>query len=365
MSATHVPRAGRVVIFLLLAAFLLAACGGEGEGGGALAVTDALGRTVELGGPPERITVAGRGGLLIVDALYLFPEARERLVALEERGQDIQPFLAVTDPNWADKIMLEANAGAEQIAPTDPDLVIAKSAMAETLGPPLEALGIPIFYVDLETPETYERDLAALGQVLGDPGRAEEVAAFYRERLDLIADATAGLAADARPSVLLIEYSDEEGTIAFSVPPAGWLQTTIVELAGGEPVWTEASGGGGWTVVGLEQIAAWDPDQIYVVNYHGDSGGVVEELKADSRWQALAAVQSGNIYGFPGYFVSWDQPDPRWILGLTWLFTKVQPELAGDVDITSEVHAFFEEMYSLDPAVVEAEVISRLFGSLP
>ncbi len=354
---------------LLLAAVLLvvsaAACGGEGEGGGALMVTDALGRTVELAGPPERITVAGRGGLLVVDALYLFPVGRERLVALEERGQNIQPFLAVVDPDWGDKIMLEGNAGVEQIAPTDPDLVVAKSAMAEALGEPLAAVGIPVFYVDLETPETYERDLTALGRVLGDPGRAEEVLAFYRERLDLIAAATAGLAPGDRPSVLVVEYSDEEGAVAFSVPPAGWLQTTMVGLAGGDPVWTEAAEGGGWTVVGLEQIAAWDPDQIYLVDYAGDSDGVVEELKGDSRWQALAAVRSGSIYGFPGDFVSWDQPDPRWILGLTWLFAKVQPDLAGDIDLTDEIHAFFEEMYVLDPAVVEAEVIPRLFGSLP
>jgi iron complex transport system substrate-binding protein len=365
MSATHVPRAGRVVIFLLLTAVLLTACGGDGGGGGALTVTDALGRTVELDGPPERITVAGRAGLLVVDALYLFPEARERLVALEERGQKIQSFLAIVDPDWEEKTMLEQNAGPEQIAPTHPDLVIAKSAMAEALGEPLDAVGIPIFYVDFETPETYERDLTALGQVFGDPGRAEEVLAFYRERLDRIAEATDGLAEGDRPSVLLIEYSYEEGTVAFSVPPAGWLQTTIVELAGGDPVWTGASESGGWTVVGLEQIAAWNPDQIYVVDYDGNSDGVVEELKADSRWQALAAVGSGNIYGFPGDIISWDQPDTRWILGLTWLFTKVQPDLAGDVDVLDEARAFFEEMYSLDAGVVEAEIVPWLFGSLP
>jgi iron complex transport system substrate-binding protein len=354
---------------LLLAAVLLvllaAACGGDGGEGGALTVADALGRTVQFDGPPERIVVAGRGGLLIVDALYLFPEGRDRLVALEERGQDIQPFLAVVDPGWEEKTMLEANAGPEQIAPADPDVVIAKSAMEEALGAPLGALGIPIFYVDLETPATYERDLAALGRVLGAADRAEEVAAFYRERLDRVTGATAGLSQEARPTVLLVEYSNEEGAVAFNVPPAGWLQTTMVEMAGGDPVWTEASESGGWTVVGLEQIAAWDPDQIYVVDYDRDSAGVVEGLKADSRWQALAAVQSGHIYGFPGDFVSWDQPDPRWILGLTWLFTKVQPGLAGDIDLSGEVHAFFEQMYLLDPAVVETEVISRLFGSLP
>lgn len=354
----------RVTPLLAALLVLLAACGG-GETGGSLTVTDALGRTVELEGPPERITVAGRAGLLIVDALYLFPAGRERLVALEKRGQDITGFLMLLDPAWADKILLEGNAGAEQIAPADPDLVIAKSAMEETLGAPLAAVGLPIFYVDLETPETYERDLALLGQVLGDSGRAAEVAGFYQERLDRVAEAIAGLAEVDRPSVLLIEYSLEEGTVAFSVPPAGWLQTTLVRLAGGEPVWTEAAQGGGWTVVGLEQIAAWNPDQVYVVDYDGNSDGVVEELKGDPRWRALAAVQSGAIYGFPGDFISWDQPDTRWILGLSWLFTKVQPGLAAEVDVMDEIYDFYQELYLLDAAVVETEIIPRLFGSLP
>lgn len=363
MASIRYSGALRVLAVMLAAAILLAACGGD-EGGGALAVTDALGREVELDGPPPRITIAGRAGLLITDALYLFPVGRERLVALEERGQDIKPFLAVVDPDWEEKVMLD-NAGAEQIAPTNPDVVIAKSAMEETLGAPLAALGIPIVYVDFETPETYQRDLAMLGEVLGDPDRAAEVAGFYRERLDRIAEATAGLAEGDRPSVLVIEHSVEEGAVAFSVPPAGWLQTTMVELAGGEPVWAEAAEGGGWMVVGLEQIAAWNPDQIYLVDYDGDSDGVVDELAADPNWQALSAVQSGNFYGFPGDFVSWDQPDPRWILGLTWLFTKVQPGLAADVDVMAAMRAFFEEMYSLDPATIESAVIPKLFGDLP
>jgi iron complex transport system substrate-binding protein len=355
----------RVLAIMVLAVVLLPACGGDDAGDGALAVTDALGRIVELPGSPERITVVGRASLLVVDALYLFPEGRERLVALEERGQDITGFLELVDADWADKDVLEGNAGAEQIAPTSPDLVIAKSAMAEELGPPLEAVGIPIFYVDIETPETYERDVAALGQLLGNAGRAEEILAFYQDRLDRVSEATAGLADGDRPSVLLIEYSVEEGTVAFSVPPAGWLQTTMVELAGGEPVWAEAAEGGGWTVVGLEQIAAWDPDQIYVVDYDGNSDGVVAELTADATWQSLSAVRSGRIYGFPGDFISWDQPDTRWVLGLTWLLTKVQPELAGGIDLMTEIHEFYEELYSLDAGTIDQEMIPRLFGSLP
>src|SRR4030042_207309 len=233
MPANRPSRPLCILTVLLLTAVLLAACGDDGEGGGALTVTDALDRSVQLDGSPERITVAGRAALQVVDALYLFPEGRERLGALGKRGEGIAPLLAIVDANWGEKTILEQNAGAEQIAPTTPDLVIAKSAMAEELGPPLDAVAIPAFYVDLQTPEQFERDVTALGEVLGDPDRAGEILAFYQEHTDLIADAPEGLAADARPSVLLIEYSDEEGTVAFSGPPAGRLPTPLGEPAGG------------------------------------------------------------------------------------------------------------------------------------
>jgi hypothetical protein len=79
----------------------------------------------------------------------------------------------------------------------------------------------------------------------------------------------------------------------------------------------------------------------------------------------VAAAQSGSIYGWPGDHTSWDQPDSRWILGLTWLFTKVQPQAAAGVDLMDEVEAFFTELYRLTPAAVQAEVVPTLFGSLP
>ncbi|MBM3695344.1 MAG: ABC transporter substrate-binding protein [Actinobacteria bacterium] len=359
-------RSWRVPALLLAAVLALGACGGGPEpASGALAFTDALGRTVEFDELPQRLVVTGRGSPMVVDALYLFPVGRERLVALDARTQDVAPFLQLLDPDWEAKARLDRDAGAEQIAPTAPDLVIAKSSMAETLGGPLEAVGIAAFYVDFETPEHYRRDLTALGELLGDPQRAEQVVAYYQDRLDRISSATAGLDEGQRPSVLVLQHSEEGGSIAFKVAPAVWLQTTMVELAGGDPVWVAEAGAGGWTVVGFEQIAAWNPDQIFVISYARDAEEVVEDLRGDTRWRALAAVSSGSIYAFPGDFVSWDQPDPRWILGLTWLFTKVQPGLAGGIDIRAEVAGFFGEMYGMDPGLIEAEVVPRLYGSLP
>jgi iron complex transport system substrate-binding protein len=333
--------------------------------GSAIKVTDALGREVTFQKPPERIVMTGKAFFMIVDAVYLFPAAAQRVAAIGATSQSSQNFLALIDPAYAAKATLESNAGAEQIAPLKPDLVILKSAAAEKLGKPLEQLNIPVVYVDLETPAQYTRDLTLLGQILGTPDRAKQILDYYQSAIERVKQAVAGVADDQKPRVLVLQYSDKGGAVAFSVPPATWIQTTMVTLAGGTPLWTEASDKGGWTVVGLEQIAAWQPDQIYVISYASDAQAVVEKLKADAKWQALPAVKAGQLFGFAGDFYSWDQPDTRWGLGVLWLATKIHPDLTRDIDIRQEVARFYSELYGLKPDAIQAQVMPLLTGSLP
>ncbi len=329
---------------------------------GPVGITDGLGRPVSLVQLPQRFVIAGRATTLMANAFYMFPEAGQRLAGIEIRGQSADVFLPLVDPNYAQKTFLEMNAGPEQIAPLKPDVVILKSFMADKLGAPLEQLGIPVVYVDLETPEQYTRDLAVLGQLFGNPARTQAVLNFYQQRLDRVKAAMDGLAEAQKPRVLLIQTSDQGGEVAFNVPPATWLQTTMTELAGGVPVWTEAAEQGGWTVVGFEQIAAWDPDQVYVVSYNKPPAEVVETLKADPKWQELKAVQNNQVFGFAKDFYSWDQPDSRWILGLLWLATKVQPERAAGIDMQQEVNQFYGQMYGLDQATIDTQVMPEVQG---
>lgn len=330
--------------------------------GGEVMVTDALNRTLIFPQKPQRFVIAGRATTLLADAYYMFPEAGQRLAGIERRSQTANDFLAVIDPAYDDKTFLESIAGPEQIAPLKPDVVLLKSFMAGKLGQPLEQLGIPVVYVDLETPEQYNRDIAILGQLLGNPARAQEILNFYQQRVDRVRQAMTGLTDEQKPSVLLLQHSDRGGEVAFSVPPAAWLQTTITELAGGTPVWTEAAEKGGWTVVGFEQIAAWNPDQIYVINYFSDPVAVVEQLKADPKWQELKAAQNEQLFAFAKDFYSWDQPDSRWILGLQWLATKIQPERAAEIGLRQTINEFYTQMYGLDPATIEAEVMPLMKG---
>ena len=327
-------------------------------------VVDALGRIVRFPELPQRVVAAGKAVRLTVDTLYLFPEARERVVAMEGRSPEMVEFLSLVNPKLAQVQFLERNAGPEQIVAAKPDVVILKSYLADKLGAPLMEMDIPVVYVDLETPEQFFYDLVTLGQLFGNSERAAEVSDFFHQRIAAVAQVVQGLSEEQKPKVLILQYSAQGGQIAFSVPPVTWIQTIVTEMAGGRPIWREAAQGGGWNIVGLEQIATWDPDVICLVSYFSDPEAAVETLRGDERWQALKAVQSNHLVAFPTDFLtySWDQPDPRWILGLMWLAKTLHPDRFATLDMGLETYRFFEQLYGLDRAVIEEKIMPILRG---
>lgn len=329
----------------------------------AFSVVDALGREVAFNQAPSRIVITGKGLILTLDAAYMFPEARDRLVALGSANQGSGNFVSLIDPNFDDKVILQTDAGAEQIAAVQPDLVILKSYLAETVGPPIEALNIPVIYVDFETPEQYTRDLAILGKVFQNEARAQELSDFYVNKVSAIQ--TLSRKVTVKPRVLMLYYNDKDGVVAFNVPPMSWIQTRMVELAGGEPVWGSANPGKGWAVVTVEQIAAWDADQIYIISYVKNSAEIAQSLKMDPQWQALRAVKEGHLYGFPADIYSWDQSDARWILGLSWLAARLHPETFTQHDILKETQQFYEQLYGIDAQFFETKIRPTFRGDLP
>ena len=329
-----------------------------------LSVVDAQGRTVEFERLPQRVVVAGKSSLTIVDTLFLFPEAADRVIGLVAGRQNPGDFLQFVDPAFDQKAVLEVEAGPEQIAPLKPDVVFLRSFMAESLGTSLEQIDIPVVYVDLETPEQYFRDLTTLGAVFGNEARAAEIRSFYQSRLQRLEAALQGLDEGEKPRVLVLQYSEQGGEVAFNVPSASWLQTVEAELAGGVPVWVEAAQGGGWTIVNFEQIAAWDPDAIFLISYNTDPSQGVQRLQSDARWGALEAVQGGRLYAFAGDIYSWDQPDPRWILGVTWMASRLHPQRLDDLDLMDEVDQFFGQMYGMEQEAIDGQILPALQGDV-
>lgn len=345
------------MLLLCLAALPVAAQPASGP----YKVTDVLDRTVSFDGIPERIVVGGKAALLLVDAVYLFPGAGSRVAGVGLTDQGIGDVFPLLDANASGKARFPNDAGPEQIASIRPDLVVLKSYMKSKLGDALERLGIAVLYLDLETPAAFARDIRCLGALFRDPDRAEEVIRFYGSRRDGVAERTERA---RRPSVLLVSYTERDGDAAVGVAPDGWVQTSMVEAAGGLPVWKGANTGQAWLKVGIEQIAVWDPEYILVVSYQTPSADAAERLRASPRWKALRAASSGRILPFPADFLSWDQSDVRWILGLQWTASALHGDLFPDLDMGREVAAFYGTLYGLPASVVASAVMPRLARTL-
>ncbi len=346
-----------ILILLVLITSLLPAAGSR-EVKTSLVIEDTTGNIARLEGIPERITFAGRASNMVADVLYMFPEASSRIVGVGMTNQRNGEFVRVLDPQYDSKIYLERNVGPEQIAVTQPDLVVMKNFQKKNLGDPVSQLGIPVLYLNLESPEFYEKDFRILGKMFGNPARAEELIRYYRDEKDFVTEQTKTLT--EKPDILFIYHTTRDGIAAFNTPPGTWIQSRMVEMAGGNPVWTDIHPGGGWSKVNLEQIAAWNPDQIYVVAYKEDVNKVLNSMKNSSEWQELSAVKNGQLTAFPVDFYSWDQPDSRWILGLKWLAKQIHPELFTDLDIQKMTKSFFKDLYFLTDEQYETEILSRL-----
>ncbi|MCX7026142.1 MAG: ABC transporter substrate-binding protein [Spirochaetes bacterium] len=304
----------------------------------------------------QRLVLGGKAVIMVADAVYLFPDAGQRVIAVAGADQGLGVFLAVLDGSFAKKPVIDRSAGVEVYASLKPDAVIMKSSMKKSMGASLDALGIKQLYLNLETPEDYTADIKALGEFLGQKVRAAEIVSWYGEAL---ADTAARVKKASRPRVLLVQAaSPTEGV--WEVPPVSWMQTRLVEMAGGVPVWGGANPGSGWAKINVEQIAAWNPDAVFVVDYHDNARDSARIFASDARLSHLSAVKKGLVFGFAQDFYSWDQPDTRWILGLEWMAGKLHPELFADRPILESARGFFRAMYGMDTAVFDATIEPRL-----
>lgn len=326
---------------------------------GPVQVTDAAGRTLTLEKPATRIVVVGSTPFIGLHMLYMFEQARERLIGFELRVQVQDEFLVLLDPDLSLKQTVNANPGPESVAAMNPDLVISKSTKEGQMARTLESLGIPVMYVGAETPDMFLADIKNLGKVLGDDARANTIVRFYEDKLALIQKAVSPVPDQSRPGVLMLEYSNRGNKQALHVPAPGWIQTQQAILSGGNPVWTEGiSVRDGWQITGFEQIAAWNPEKIFLVVWYQLKGpAVLKTLYQDPKWAKLTAVKQNELHLFPQDIFGWDSASPRWILGALWMAKKTYPEKFKALDIPQAVMEFFTLVYGLDRKTIAARLM--------
>jgi iron complex transport system substrate-binding protein len=319
-----------------------------------ITVIDALDRSVKIDLPVKKVIITGRSAFPIVTVAYMFPEAENLVYDVDPSMANVELFKMI-DPNIESKTNSQLGTSSpniEDVAREKPDVVILKTSMKSGFGDSLELLGIKVVYVDFENLDSYLRDLVTLGKILGDEQRGEDIANYYREMYEnTLARTSAG---ENRPEVLFLYYSTKGGTISFSAPGKGFLQTSMIEAAGGRSL-SEEFAGTGWNQVSFEQIASWNPDIIFLSTYSNSPSPFTlkENLLNDPIWKNITAVASGRIYAIPddcgnmSALGSWDTPGSRWIIGLQWMATKIRPDLFQGIDLKNNVKEFYSSVYGL------------------
>lgn len=325
-------------------------------------ITDALGREVLFESSPERIVIAGRQTPMLANFLFLFETAPEKIIGIERRIQSTDDFLKYIDPSIGTKYQLEKGAGVEQIAPLEPDVVILKTSMRESIGIPLEEVGIAVVYIEFESIEQIYRDLKIFAELMNEEDRGEQLIAKYKKVKSDVDELITQKGNSSAQTVAVLQAENQDDQIAYSVPSVSWLQTSMINELDAAPVWEEAAQAGGWTSVNIEQILNWDPDKIFIINYQGNALSLVEGIKEDELWSNITAVSNDRVFAFPHDFLSWDQPDPRWILGYSWLASRIYQDLVPTEKVHEVIQLFFTEFYSLNADTFVEVIEPRISG---
>jgi iron complex transport system substrate-binding protein len=186
-------------------------------------------------------------------------------------------------------------------------------------------------------------ELRLVGRLLGREKRAAELTAYFEATLDRVRTALGSLPpSERRPRIYLSFWGGLTKTPVFYEP---------VAAAGGINVAQDllpAFTGTLLAVVGLEQVAAWNPDFILVQgNYPpGRRSVTVETVLQDKRLASLDAVRNGRVYYTFGFWNWWD---PAQVLVETLYLAKLfHPGLFRDIDLGLEGERIFKMFYGLD-----------------
>ncbi len=323
----------------------LSSCGAPAEpsAGESRAVTDSLGRVVEVPLEVDSIVVLGNAPRM---AVYL---GLSDMVAgfSGMSGDDVTPLTAyayVTREAWADKPVVGTDSmgstsyNSEAIIMTGADVIFCTAA-ADVADSLQRETGIACLALEQGTlfGEDFERSLSIMAGVCGVTARAEELSAYVDACFYELAELTAGI---------------PEAGLHTALPAAATFRGThgIEGVRVNDPVMDSvralnpADSGAGEArdsyTVDKEQILAWDPEYIFL-----DSGGVGlvrQDFAAHPDYYAgLSAVEGGRLYQYPSSTSYYDNMEIS-LANCYFVGGVLYPEAFAGVDFEAKAAEIFD-----------------------
>ena len=297
---------------------------------------DAAQRSVVVPGRIEKVLAAGPPA-----ATALYTLAPGKLAGWPRPpGPDARAFMPerYADLPVHSRLTGHAEPAYEHIVAMRPDLIIdigtvnpAYAAIAERAQ---QATKISYLLLDGSLPATPAL-YRALGDLLGEPARAADLATRSTAMLDSVRDRVGALTLAERKRVYVARGPG--GNDSWT---AGSFNAEIIELAGAVNVVTSAEKLNPGDI-SPERVTTWNPDVIIALD-----PAFLRTIETDMAWRQVPAVAAGNVYLAPQRPFGWtdDPPSVNRLLGLRWLAGLLHAERFAD-DIRGLTRDFYAAFY--------------------
>jgi len=273
-------------------------------------VIDDLGRDVEIESTPERVIVAA-------------PSITDYLVKLG-LGDKI---VGVTD--WdafnAERIGQLTPLNVEKIISLDPDVVFLTGGFQAPEVSRLDEFGITAVVLNPNTFAEIFRTTKLLATIFNVSEKGNEIVNEYQKRVDTISkEKSYKIPLSERKSVFYAMISGSEVKDLYTCVQGSFLNE-VISLAGGVNITGNFSGPNGWLPIGVEFIAAENPEAILIPYYYaGGEQPAIDAINNFSPWANIAAVENQALYPIDGNAASYAN------LELVGLLEQIYEALYGE-----------------------------------
>ncbi|MBY2987079.1 ABC transporter substrate-binding protein [Rhizobium leguminosarum] len=239
----------------------------------------------------------------------------------------------VTAPNFVPNV--------EALTAANPDLVIQWGDRGADIVAPITNAGLTTMLILYGTEELTRDYMTMAAKAIGKPERIGELVE-WRDRVqkDIAAKATA-IPDDKKPNVLYLGRALSDISASGT---KGNYNAWSIELAGGRNASAELNG----TVsVNKEQIAAWNPDVIFLNAFEAKLN--IDWVYNDPILSLTNAAKSKRVYKMPLGGYRWDPPSQESPLSWMWTANLLHPEIFK-YDLRTEMKTAYKTLYNYDLA---------------
>ncbi len=316
-------------------------------------VSDALGRQVDVPESVSRVICSGSGCL----RLLCYLQAQDIVVAVDtnegkRKGRQARPY-HLANPQFRDMPIFGEFRGYD-----NPERILTLAQQPEVIlktwdgmgHDPIELqekTGIPVVtlnYGDLgPNREHFFQSLRIMGQVVGKSQRAEIVIDFFLDSFAELQNRVQDIAEDKQPTAFIGGVA-KRGPHGFQSTEPGYMPFKLVNVR--NAAFHPGLSGKELSHANMakEKIVEMNPYFLFLdltTLHMGENAGGLYELRTDSAYRTLTAVQQNRVYGVLPY--NWYNSNFGSVLANAWFIGKtIYPERFNEVDPAEKADAIYE-----------------------